>query len=101
MAVMAAALPVLVFAVNPGKAAWTVPGGGTTVMTVRGPAGSVGGRLAGGRLRSPCCGAGLARGGGARRRGEGGFTGPGGVRPRRGPGRRGAPATVLRDTRFG
>jgi hypothetical protein len=35
MSVMAAALPVFVFAVNPGKAAWTVPGGGTTVMTVR------------------------------------------------------------------
>jgi Domain of unknown function (DUF6431) len=51
-----------------GKAAWTGAGGGTTVMTVRGSAESVEARLAAGRLRSPCCGAVLARWGWARRR---------------------------------
>src|SRR5438552_9517275 len=84
MSVMAAALPVFVFAVNPGKAAWTVPGGGTTVMTVRGPAGSVEARLAAGRLRSPCCGAVLARWGWARRRVVAMPSGPEEFRPRRG-----------------
>ncbi len=88
MSVMAAALPVLVFAVNPGKAAWTVPGGGTTVMTVRGPAGSVEARLAAGRLRSPCCGAVLARWGWARRRVVAMPSGPEEFRPRRGRCRR-------------
>ena len=88
MSVMAAALPVLVFAVNPGKAAWTVPGGGTTVMTVRGPAGSVEARLAAGRLRSPCCGAVLARWGWARPRVVAMFTGPEECCPRRGRCRR-------------
>jgi hypothetical protein len=88
MSVMAAALPVFVFAVNPGKAAWTVPGGGTTVMTVRGPAGSVEARLAAGRLRSPCCGAVLARWGWARRRVVAMPSGPEEVCPRRGRCRR-------------
>jgi uncharacterized protein DUF6431 len=88
MSVMAAALPVFVFAVNPGKAAWAVPGGGTTVMTVRGPAGSVEARLAAGRLRSPCCGAVLARWGWARRRVVAMFTGPEEFCPRRGRCRR-------------
>jgi len=68
MSVMAAALPVIVFAVNPGRAAWTGAGGGTTVMTVRGLAGSVEKRLRGGRLRGPCCGGVLAPWGWARRR---------------------------------
>jgi hypothetical protein len=88
MSVMAAALPVFLFAVDPGKAAWTVPGGGTTVMTVRGPAASVEARLAAGRLRSPCCGAVLARWGWARRRVVAMLAGPEEFRPRRGRCRR-------------
>ena len=57
-------------------------------MTVRGPAGSVEARLAAGRLRSPCCGAVLARWGRARRRVVAMFTGPEKFRPRRGRCRR-------------
>jgi Domain of unknown function (DUF6431) len=53
-------------------------------MTVRGSAGSVEARLAAGRLRSPCCGAVLARWGWARRRVVAMFTGPEEFRPRRG-----------------
>jgi hypothetical protein len=68
MSVMAAALPVFLFAVDPGEGRLGGAGGGTTVMTVRGPVGSVEARLAAGRLRSPCCGAALARWGWARRR---------------------------------
>jgi len=88
MSVMAAALPVIVFAVNPGRAAWTGAGGGTTVMTVRGPAGSVEKRLRGGRLRGPCCGGVLAPWGWARRRVVAMFTGPEEFCPRRGRCRR-------------
>ena len=87
MKVMAAALPVP-FAVVPGKGRLTGAGGGTTVMTVRGPAGSVESRLAAGRLRSPCCGAVLARWGWARRRVVAMFSGPQEFRPRRGRCRR-------------
>ena len=53
-------------------------------MTVRGRAGSVEARLAAGRLRSPCCGAVLARWGWARRRVVATFSGPQEFRPRRG-----------------
>ena len=88
MSVMAAALPVFLFAVNPGKAAWTGAGGGTTVMTVRGSAESVEARLAAGRLRSPCCGAVLARWGWARRRVVAMLSGPEEFCPRRGRCRR-------------
>jgi hypothetical protein len=84
MSVMAAALPVIFSHGLSGKAARAVPGGGTTVMTVRGPAGSVEARLAAGRLRSPCCGAVLARWGWARRRVVAMFTGPEEFCPRRG-----------------
>jgi hypothetical protein len=88
MSVMAAALPVFLFAVVPGKAAWTGAGGGTTVMTVRGSAESVEARLAAGRLRSPCCGAVLARWGWARRRVVAMLSGPEEFCPRRGRCRR-------------
>ena len=57
-------------------------------MTVRGPAGSVEARLAAGRLRSPCCGAVLARWGWARRRVVAMLTGPEEFCPRRGRCRR-------------
>ena len=57
-------------------------------MTVRGPAGSVEARLAAGRLRSPCCGAVLARWGWARRRVVAMLTGPQEFCPRRGRCRR-------------
>jgi Domain of unknown function (DUF6431) len=57
-------------------------------MTVRGPAGSVEARLAAGRLRSPCCGAVLARWGWARRRVVAMLAGPVEFRPRRGRCRR-------------
>lgn len=57
-------------------------------MTVRGPAGSVEARLAAGRLRSPCCGAVLARWGWARRRVVAMLSGPEEFRPRRGRCRR-------------
>ena len=57
-------------------------------MTVRGPAGSVEARLAAGRLRSPCCGAVLARWGWARRRVVAMITGPEEFCPRRGRCRR-------------
>jgi uncharacterized protein DUF6431 len=53
-------------------------------MTVRGPAASVEARLAAGRLRSPCCGAVLARWGWARRRVVAMLTGPVEFCPRRG-----------------
>jgi hypothetical protein len=53
-------------------------------MTVRGSAGSVEARLAAGRLRSPCCGAVLARWGWARRRVVAMVSGPEEFRPRRG-----------------
>jgi len=52
-------------------------------MTVRGRAGSVEARLAAGRLRSPCCGAVLARWGWARRRVVAMVAGPEEFRPRR------------------
>jgi Domain of unknown function (DUF6431) len=84
MSVMAAALPVFLFALVPGKAAWMGAGGGTTVMTVRGSPASVEARLAAGRLRSPCCGVVLARWGWARRRVVATFSGPLELRPRRG-----------------
>lgn len=57
-------------------------------MTVRGSAGSVEARLAAGRLRSPCCGAVLARWGWARRRVVAMLAGPEEFRPRRGRCRR-------------
>jgi hypothetical protein len=57
-------------------------------MTVRGPAGSVEARLAAGRLRSPCCGAVLARWGWARRRVVAMAAGPEEFCPRRGRCRR-------------
>ena len=57
-------------------------------MTVRGPAGSVEARLAAGRLRSPCCGAVLARWGWARRRVVAMLAGPEEFCPRRGRCRR-------------
>jgi Domain of unknown function (DUF6431) len=57
-------------------------------MTVRGSAEGVEARLAAGRLRSPCCGAVLARWGWARRRVVAMFTGPREFRPRRGRCRR-------------
>jgi len=57
-------------------------------MTVRGPAESVEARLAAGRLRSPCCGAVLARWGWARRRVVAMFTGSQEFCPRRGRCRR-------------
>jgi len=57
-------------------------------MTVRGPGGSVEARLAAGRLRSPCCGAVLARWGWARRRVVAMLSGPEEFRPRRGRCRR-------------
>jgi Domain of unknown function (DUF6431) len=57
-------------------------------MTVRGPAESVEKRLRAGRLRSPCCGAVLARWGWARRRVVAMFSGPEEFRPRRGRCRR-------------
>jgi hypothetical protein len=57
-------------------------------MTVRGSAGSVEVRLAAGRLRSPCCGAVLARWGWARRRVVAMITGPEEFCPRRGRCRR-------------
>ena len=57
-------------------------------MTVRGPGGSVEARLAAGRLRSPCCGAVLARWGWARRRVVAMFSGPEEFCPRRGRCRR-------------
>jgi Domain of unknown function (DUF6431) len=88
MSVMAAALPVFLLPWFPGKAAWTVPGGGTSVMTVRGPVASVEVRLAAGRLRSPCCGAVLARWGWARCRVVAMLAGPQEFRPRRGRCRR-------------
>src|SRR5260370_3946287 len=70
-----------------GKGRLVGAGGGTTVMTVRGSAESVEARLAAGRLRGPCCGGGLARGGWARRRGVAMFAGAEEFRPRRGRGR--------------
>ncbi len=87
MSVMAAALPVI-FSHGLGEGRLGGAGGGTTVMTVRGPAGSVEARLAAGRLRSPCCGAVLARWGWARRRVVAMFAGPAEFRPRRGRCRR-------------
>src|SRR5947208_2672374 len=84
MSVMAAALPVFRFRRESGEGRLGGAGGGTTVMTVRGSAGSVEARLAAGRLRSPCCGAVLARWGWARRRVVAMLTGPEEVRPRRG-----------------
>jgi hypothetical protein len=57
-------------------------------MTVRGSAESVEVRLAAGRLRSPCCGAVLARWGWARRRVVAMITGPEEFCPRRGRCRR-------------
>jgi hypothetical protein len=88
MSVMAAALPVFLFAVVPGEGRLGGAGGGTTVMTVRGSAESVEARLAAGRLRSPCCGAVLARWGWARPRVVAMFTGPEECCPRRGRCRR-------------
>jgi hypothetical protein len=87
MSVMAAALPVR-FCRGSGEGRLGGAGGGTTVMTVRGPAGSVEARLAAGRLRSPCCGAVLARWGWARRRVVAMITGPEEFCPRRGRCRR-------------
>jgi hypothetical protein len=88
MSVMTAALPVFLFAVVPGEGRLGGAGGGTTVMTVRGPAASVEARLAAGRLRSPCCGAVLARWGWARRRVVAMLDGPEECCPRRGRCRR-------------
>jgi Domain of unknown function (DUF6431) len=87
MSVMAAALPVI-FRQDSGEGRLDGAGGGTTVMTVRGPAGSVEARLAAGRLRSPCCGAVLARWGWARRRVVAMLSGSEEFRPRRGRCRR-------------
>jgi len=84
MSVMAAALPVFLFALVPGEGRLGGAGGGTTVMTVRGSAESVEARLVAGRLRSPCCGAVLARWGWARPRVVAMFTGPEECCPRRG-----------------
>jgi Domain of unknown function (DUF6431) len=88
MSVMAAALPVFRFRRESGEGRLDGAGGGTTVMTVRGSAEGVEARLAAGRLRSPCCGAVLARWGWARRRVVAMFTGPQEFCPRRGRCRR-------------
>src|SRR5258707_6242554 len=66
-----------------GKGRLVGAGGGTTVMTVRGSAGSVEKRLRAGRLRGPCCGGVLAPWGWARRRVVAMFAGPAGFCPRR------------------
>jgi len=83
MSVMAAALPVFLLAVVPGEGRLGGAGGGTTVMTVRGRAGSVEKRLLAGRLRGPCCGGVLAPWGWARRRVVAMFAGPEEFCPRR------------------
>jgi Domain of unknown function (DUF6431) len=87
MSVIAAALPVFLCR-GSGEGRLGGAGGGTTVMTVRGPAGSVEARLAAGRLRSPCCGAALARWGWARQRVVAMLSGPEEFCPRRGRCRR-------------
>jgi Domain of unknown function (DUF6431) len=87
MSVMAAALPVI-FRLDSGEGRLDGAGGGTAVMTARGPAASVEARLAAGRLRSPCCGAVLARWGWARCRVVAMLAGPQEFCPRRGRCRR-------------
>ncbi len=83
VSVMAAALPVI-FSHGLREGPPMGAGGGTTVLTVRGPAESVEARLAAGKLRGPCCGGVLARWGYARRRVVAMLGGPAEFVPRRG-----------------